>query len=93
MDASIIVALIALAGTIITAVFSFINIKSANEAAETRFTNTLATQLEKYTAVTDLKLENLTKEVRQHNNFATEIPAMKQRIKHIEDDIKELKCS
>lgn len=93
MDASIIVALIALAGVIISAVFTYIGIRASNKSAEAKFTNALATQFEKYSAVTDTKLENLTREVRQHNNFAVEIPAIKVQIENIKADIKELKCS
>lgn len=42
-------------------------------------------------AVTDTKLEELTREVREHNNFATRMPVVEQQIKDINADIKELK--
>lgn len=41
-------------------------------------------QLEKNQAVTDTKLDNLTEEVKRHNNFAQEIPVIKEKIKSIE---------
>ena len=41
----------------------------------------LDAKLERYIAKTDAKLESLTEEVRKHNNFAQEIPVMKEQIK------------
>ena len=41
-------------------------------------------------AVTDTKIEELTREVREHNNFAKRMPVVENEIKHIEDDIHEL---
>ena len=42
-------------------------------------------------AVTDTKIEELTREVRAHNNFAQRMPVVEQQIKDINADIKELK--
>lgn len=41
----------------------------------------LDAKLERYIAKTDAKLESLTEEVRRHNNFAQEIPVMKEQIR------------
>lgn len=44
-------------------------------------------------AVTETKLEELTREVRKHNNFAEKIPVMQEQIKvinHRIDDLEEL---
>lgn len=35
-------------------------------------------------AITDTKLDELTREVREHNNFAQKMPAFEQRIKDVE---------
>lgn len=35
-------------------------------------------------AVTDTKLEELTREVREHNHFATRMPALEQRVDSLE---------
>ena len=43
-------------------------------------------------AVMDTKIDELTREVRQHNNFAMEIPVIKEQIKvinHRIDDLEE----
>ena len=42
-------------------------------------------------AVTDTKIEELTREVRAHNNFAQRMPVVEQQIRSINEDIKELK--
>ena len=41
-------------------------------------------------AVTDARLQNLTDEVRRHNNFAVEIPVIKEQIKVINHRIDDL---
>lgn len=38
-------------------------------------------------AVTDTKLEDLTREVREHNNFAKRMPAVEQSIKNLEEKV------
>lgn len=40
----------------------------------------LDAKLEKYQAVTDQKIEELTREVRRHNNFAEKIPVIEEKI-------------
>ncbi len=47
-------------------------------------------QLDKNQAITDTKLEALTREVREHNNFAKRIPVIEEQIKvanHRIDDL------
>lgn len=46
--------------------------------------------LEKAQAVTDTKLEELTREVREHNNFAQRMPVVESEIRHINAEIKKL---
>ena len=41
-------------------------------------------------AVTDTKLEELTREVRSHNNFAQRMPVVENQIMVMSDQIKEL---
>ena len=41
-------------------------------------------------AVTDTKLEELTREVREHNNFARRVPVMEEQIKVINHRIGDL---
>ena len=77
---AIIVALItgglSLVGVIITCVMSNRKIEQKLEVAQ---------------AITDTKIEELTREVREHNNFAKRMPVVENEIKHIEHDIDDLK--
>lgn len=73
--ASVITGVLALAGVIVS------NVRS-NASIE----NKLVTSQ----AVTDTKIDMLTEEVKKHNNFAVEIPVMKEQIKvanHRIDDL------
>ena len=80
MTETIIVALItgglSLAGVIVTCVASNNKIKKDFEV-----------KFEIARAVTDEKIEELTREVREHNNFAKRMPVVENEIKHIEQDI------
>lgn len=80
MSVEIIVALImggaSLAGVIITCVTS-------NRRIETK--------LQISQAKTDVKIDNLTNEVRKHNHFAERMPVLEQEIKDIKIDLSQLK--
>ena len=47
-------------------------------------------QFEKAQAVTDIKIEELTREVREHNNFAKRVPLLEQKVARNEQDIADL---
>ena len=47
-------------------------------------------KLEMHQAVTDTKLEELTREVRKHNNFAERMPVVEQEIKDITKTVDKL---
>ena len=47
-------------------------------------------QLEIHQAVTDCKIEELTREVREHNNFARRMPVVEEQIKVINHRIEDL---
>ena len=47
-------------------------------------------QLEKSQAVTDTKLDELTREVREHNGFARRMPVVEEQIKVINHRISDL---
>lgn len=79
MDEAIIVALITGAAAIIS------NVLTSNKAARD-----MDHKLEKHQAVTDTKLEELTREVREHNNFARRMPVVEQEIKDITKTVDKL---
>ena len=47
-------------------------------------------KLDKQQAVTDTKLEELTREVREHNNFARRVPVLEEQIKVANHRIEDL---
>ena len=47
-------------------------------------------KLDKQQAVTDTKLDELTREVREHNNFARRVPVLEEQIKVANHRIEDL---
>lgn len=76
----------AIIGAIITGVLSLIGVIIANSSTREK----VSTQLEKQQAVTDCKLDALTREVREHNNFARRVPVVEEQIKVINHRISDL---
>ena len=56
-------------------------------------TKDVEAKLEKQQAVTDTKLEELTREVREHNNFARRVAVLEEQIKVINHRIADLEQS
>lgn len=71
---------------LITGGLSVLAVVITNNAANQKF----AAQLEKQQAVTDTKLEELTREVRMHNNFAQRVPVIEEQIKVANHRIEDL---
>ena len=71
----IIVAILTLLGVIVTNIGSNRKIEHSLETSQ---------------AVTDCKIEELTREVREHNNFAQRMPVVEEQIKVINHRIKDL---
>ena len=59
-------------------------------AAGNRSARAMEARLEKAQAVTDTKLEDLTREVRIHNNFAMRVPVLEEQLKAAERRISQL---
>lgn len=55
-----------------------------------RTTQSMDAKLDKQQAIMDTKLEELTREVRMHNNFAQKIPVMEEQIKVVNHRIADL---
>ena len=56
-------------------------------------TKDVEAKLEKQQAVTDTKLEELTREVREHNNFARRVPVLEEQIKVANHRIADLEAN
>ena len=55
-----------------------------------RTAQSMDAKLDKQQAVTETKLEELTREVREHNSFAQRVPVIEERIKVINHRITDL---
>lgn len=71
---------------VITGVLSLIGVVISNIASNAK----MAKELEKAQAVTDTKIEELTREVREHNNFAKRVPVLEEKAKVADHRISDL---
>jgi len=91
MSEAVIVALItagvSLAGTILTVVLT--NKHTLSELDKKSEVNDvkLEEKLRAFQAVTDTKLDELTREVREHNNFAKRMPALEVKVDRLEKEM------
>lgn len=81
MSDTIIATLITAAATILVVIFQ-------NRATQNKVTS----EIEKHQAVTDTKVDELTREVREHNNFARRMPVVEEQIKVINHRIADLEA-
>ena len=72
---------------LITGGLSVLGVIISNIGSNKKIENALSTSQ----AVTDCKIEELTREVREHNNFARRMPVVEQQIVDIKKDIDELR--
>ena len=71
---------------IITGGVSLIGVIVSNN----RTAQSMGAKLDKQQAVTETKLEELTREVRAHNNFAQRVPVLEEQIKVANHRIEDL---
>ena len=76
----------AIIAAIVTGILSLAGVVISNLASNAK----MSQSLEKAQAVTDEKIEELTREVREHNNFAKRIPVVEEQIKVINHRINDL---
>ena len=73
-------------GCIITGGLSLLGVVFSNMSNNKKIESKLSTQQ----AVTDTKLEELTREVREHNGFARRMPVVEEQIKVVNHRIEDL---
>ena len=76
----------AILGAIITGRLPLIGVLFSNMSSNKKIETALTTQQ----AVTDTKLEELTREVRAHNNFAQRVPVLEEQMKVANHRIEDL---
>ena len=88
---------IGFAGTLVTAIGSLIAVILTNRANNDKMMHQMELQqqrikseLEKAQAVTDTKIDELTREVREHNNFARRMPVLEEKIEVANHRIEDL---
>lgn len=75
---------IALLTALITGGLSLIGVILTNKTSERNIRTTMQADLKVAQAVTDTKIEELTREVREHNNFAKRVPVLEEKINMLE---------
>lgn len=72
---------------LITGLFSFGASLLANSSSNKKLVTDLKLEVTKNQAITDTKLEELTREVREHNNFAKRMPVVEKGIENLEKQV------
>lgn len=75
---------------IIAGGLSLVGVIITNNSNSKRMTSQIEQQLQISQAVTDTKIEELTREVRAHNNFAVRVPVIEEQIKVVNHRIEDL---
>ena len=75
---------------LITGGISFAAVLVSNIFSNNKLVNDIKLEVTKNQAITDTKIEDLTREVREHNNFAKRMPVVEEQIKVINHRIKDL---
>lgn len=76
----------AIIGSVITGVLALVGVVITVLAGNSKTDKEIQTSQ----AVTDTKLEELTREVREHNNFARRVPVIEEQIEVINHRIEDL---
>lgn len=79
--------LIAAGSSILVGLLSLFGVIITNNHSNNKIQNEMKTAQ----AVTEERIDELTREVREHNNFARRMPVVEQEILDIKADIRELK--
>ena len=72
---------------LITGAFSFGASVLANISSNKKLINDFKLEVTKNQAVTDTKIEELTREVREHNNFAKRMPVVEEGIENLKEKV------
>lgn len=73
---------------LITGGLTFLGVLVTNFSSNKKLVNDIKLEVTRNQAITDTKIEELTREVRLHNNFAQRVPIVENEIKHLEEEMK-----
>ena len=69
--------------SIISGIFAVVVSLITNASSNKKLINDFKLEVTKNQAITDTKIDELTREVREHNNFARRMPVVESEIKHL----------
>lgn len=84
MNNELAIALIGLFGSFLVAGLSLFGVIYSSGKTADKVALQVQNELKTHQAVTDEKIKELTREVREHNNFAQKIPLLEVRIERLE---------
>lgn len=84
MNNELAIALIGLFGSLLVAGLSLFGVIYSSGKTADKVALQVQNELKTHQAVTDEKIKELTREVREHNNFAQKIPLLEVRIERLE---------
>lgn len=91
MSEGILIALIGFAGVIFTNIVTSANnnkkLVSEIKAENNKAVNEIRIGLETYKATTNEQIKELTREVREHNNFAKRMPKVEEGIENLKEKV------
>lgn len=90
MSDAVIVGVLSLLGVIFTAIWQNKRLNADFEKRSEIADAKIEAKMEKHQAVTDTKIDELTREVREHNNFARRVPVIEEQIKVANHRIEDL---
>lgn len=90
MSDAVLVGILAVIGEIVVGIFQYMSMVDKLDKQSQLADARLEAKLDKNQAVTDTKLEQLTAEVRKHNNFAEKIPVLEEKIRVANNRISDL---
>ena len=91
MSEGILIALIGVAGVIVSNIITSSNnnkkLVSEIKTENTKVVGEIKLELSTYKATTDEQIKELTREVREHNNFAKRMPAVEEGIENLKEKV------
>lgn len=72
---------------LITGGLTFAGVLVSNFSGKKKLVDDIKSTLNTYQAVTDAKITELTREVREHNNFAKRMPVVEEKISNVEEKV------
>ena len=71
----------------ITGLFAVIGQSIISKSNNKALIKEIYAELDKKQAVTDTKMDELTREVREHNNFARRMPVLEEKVARLEQEV------